>query len=88
MTTHIVIGLFKGNRVMAHKKIRIKQLKKKNVLSCIKLYMLFHLVRVAYKSGYIRTKRVYMYAHTFTRGKASMGWKIKVKEYQGSIPWY
>ena len=29
-----------------------------------------------------------MYAHSFTQGKVCMGWKIKVKQYQGFLLWY
>lgn len=57
---YIVIGQFRGNRVMTQKNRMMEQritdsnqaIEEKNVLRCIKLYTLVYLVQVVYTSGF------------------------------------
>jgi len=63
--------------------IRIKQLNKKNDLSCVKLYTLVHLVYVAYTSGFTGTKFMYTYAHTFGERKAWWDGKLRLNNTKG-----
>ena len=80
MENHIIIGLFRGSKVMVQKN-RMKeqrttdQNKEIEEREWFKKYTLVHLVQVVYTCGFTEKKRAYTYTHTFTERKAHTCWK-------------